>query len=204
MASGVSSSLRCAGFSLWRLLLLQSTGSRHVGFSSCGTWAQQLRLTGSRAQAQQLWHMGLVAPGHVGSSGTRARTRLPCIGRRILNHCATREVLYYCCCFSGKPGWSNDVADLPLSTPFPCVCDCSMFLNQNSIQSYLKKRYMKLDCKSEQSPNASGLCRGTSGAGSQAHAGSRLGLRAAKGLPMVGSTCLPISALKLKNTISIT
>ena len=34
------------------LLLLQSTGSRHAGFSSCGTWAQQLWLTGSRAQAQ--------------------------------------------------------------------------------------------------------------------------------------------------------
>ena len=35
--------------------------------------------------------MGLVAPWHVGSSRTRARTRVPCIGRRILNHYATRE-----------------------------------------------------------------------------------------------------------------
>ena len=35
--------------------------------------------------------MGLVAPRHVGSSQTRARTRVPCIGRRILNHCTTRE-----------------------------------------------------------------------------------------------------------------
>ena len=35
--------------------------------------------------------MGLVALRHVGSSQTRARTRVPCIGRRILNHCATRE-----------------------------------------------------------------------------------------------------------------
>ena len=34
------SSLQCAGFSLWWLLLLWSTGSRHVGFSSCGAWAQ--------------------------------------------------------------------------------------------------------------------------------------------------------------------
>ena len=34
---------------------------------------------------------GLVAPWHVGSSQTRARTRVPCIGRQILNHCATRE-----------------------------------------------------------------------------------------------------------------
>ena len=46
---------------------------------------------GSRAQAQQLWRTGLLAPRHVGSSLTRARTRVPCTGRRILNHRATRE-----------------------------------------------------------------------------------------------------------------
>ena len=40
-----------------------------------------------------MWRTGLVAPRHVGSSQTRARTRVPCIGRRILNHCATREAL---------------------------------------------------------------------------------------------------------------
>ena len=34
---------------------------------------------------------GPVAPWHVGSSQTRARTRVSCIGRQILNHCATRE-----------------------------------------------------------------------------------------------------------------
>ena len=39
-----------------------------------------------------MWRAGLVAPRHVGSSRTRARTRVPCIGRWILNHCATREV----------------------------------------------------------------------------------------------------------------
>ena len=39
-ASGGFSSLRCAGFSLRWLLLLRSTGSRRVGFSSCGTRAQ--------------------------------------------------------------------------------------------------------------------------------------------------------------------
>ena len=35
--------------------------------------------------------MGLVAPRYMGSSQTRARTCVPCIGRQILNHCATRE-----------------------------------------------------------------------------------------------------------------
>ena len=38
-ASGGYSLLQCAGFSLWWLLLLRSTGSRHAGFSSCGTRA---------------------------------------------------------------------------------------------------------------------------------------------------------------------
>ena len=90
--SGGYSSLQCAGFSLQWLLLLQSTGSRHTGFSSCGTWAQQLWLAGSRVLAQQLWSTGLVALWHVGSSPTRARTRVPCIGRQTLNHCTTREV----------------------------------------------------------------------------------------------------------------
>ena len=85
-ASGGYSSLQCAGFLLWWLLLLWSTSSRRAGFSSCGTRAQLLWLVGSRAQAQQLWRMGLVALRYVGSSQTRTRTRVPCIGRRIPNH----------------------------------------------------------------------------------------------------------------------
>ena len=36
--------------------------------------------------------MGLAALWHVGSSQARAWTCVSCIGRRILNHCATREV----------------------------------------------------------------------------------------------------------------
>ena len=49
-------------------------------------------LSSCGVQAQLLWHTGLVAPRHVRSSQTRAGTHVPCIGRRILNHCATREV----------------------------------------------------------------------------------------------------------------
>ena len=94
VASGGYSSLPCLVFSFWWLILLQSMGSRHAGFGSCGARAQQLWLAGSRAQAQQLWCTGLVAPRHVGSSRTRARTCVPCIGRRILNHCINREVPY--------------------------------------------------------------------------------------------------------------
>ena len=36
--------------------------------------------------------MGLAALRHVASSQTRDQAHAPCIGRRILNHCATREV----------------------------------------------------------------------------------------------------------------
>ena len=40
VVSGGYSLLRCMGFSLRWLLLLQSMGSRCAGFSSCGWWAQ--------------------------------------------------------------------------------------------------------------------------------------------------------------------
>ena len=86
------SSLQCAGFSLQWLLFLWNMGCWRVGFCSCCTWAQQLWFARSRAQAQQSWHTGLVAPWHVGSSQTRARTHVPCIHRWILNHCTTRGV----------------------------------------------------------------------------------------------------------------
>ena len=38
-----------------------------------------------------MWLTGPVAPQHVGSSQTRAQTRVPCTGRQTLNHCTTRE-----------------------------------------------------------------------------------------------------------------
>ena len=72
LASWGCSSLWCLGFLLWWILSLWSTGSRAHSRSSCG-----LR----------------VAPQHVESSKTRVQTRVPCIGRQILNHCATEKVL---------------------------------------------------------------------------------------------------------------
>ena len=45
---GGYSLLWCMGFSSRWLLLLRSTGSRCVGFSSCGSRAQELWLAGSR------------------------------------------------------------------------------------------------------------------------------------------------------------
>ena len=52
---------------------------RRSGFSSVEHGLQG-------AQAQQLTYTGLVAPWHVGTSQTRDRTHVPCIGRRILYH----------------------------------------------------------------------------------------------------------------------
>ena len=72
------------GFSLQRLLFLQSSGS----------WTWRLHwfwLPGFRAQAQYLWHMGLAARWHVGCSRIRDQTCISCISRWILYHWATWE-----------------------------------------------------------------------------------------------------------------
>ena len=86
----VGSSFLCEGFLQLRrvgaTLHRGARASHYRGLSCCGAQAPD-------AQAQQLWLTGLVALQHVGSSQTGARTRVPCIGRQILNHCATREAL---------------------------------------------------------------------------------------------------------------
>ena len=97
VASRGYSSLQCTGFSLWWLLLLRSMVTRLTGFSSCSTWAQQLWLTGSRAQAQQLWHKVLVVLQHVGSSQTRALTHV--LAGRFLTTVPPRKSKHisFCC-----------------------------------------------------------------------------------------------------------
>ena len=61
----------CSGFSCCGARSLEHTGFNVVayGLSSCNS-------PGSREEAQYLWHTGLVAPQHVGSSQTRDRTRV--------------------------------------------------------------------------------------------------------------------------------
>lgn len=73
--------LRCADFSLQWLLLLQRKALRaqasmepSYGLSSCGSWVSELQC------------MGLVAPRHAESSGTRDLT---CIGKWI--HTSTHQ-----------------------------------------------------------------------------------------------------------------
>ena len=94
----ICSLLRWAGFSLWWLLLLPSTGSRHTGFSVCSTephqlWSvgprvcglPQLQLAGSRAQAQQLWHLGLAAHSMCNLLGPRIKPMSPALAGRFLS-----------------------------------------------------------------------------------------------------------------------
>ena len=88
----------CTGFlQLWTVgatLRCGAQPSHCGGFSCCGAWALGVRASVAAARglsscgtgAQQLWHTGLVAPRHGGSSRTRDRTCVPCIGRWILNH----------------------------------------------------------------------------------------------------------------------
>ena len=88
----------------WGPLFIAVRGPLTIGLSCCGAQAPD-------TQAQQLWLTGLVAPRHVGSSQTRARTCVPCIGRQILNHCATREAL--CVSFEADDRWAKAVFGLP-------------------------------------------------------------------------------------------
>ena len=80
-----------------RLVIAVTSLVGEHGLQACGL--QQLQYAGSVVVAHGLQRVdsvavahGLVAPRHVESSQTRARTRVPCIGRWILNHCATREI----------------------------------------------------------------------------------------------------------------
>ena len=55
-----SVSLQCVGFSLQWLFLLQSMGSRDVGFSGCGSWALERGLSSCGPQAQlpcSIWNL---------------------------------------------------------------------------------------------------------------------------------------------------
>ena len=53
-ASGGYSWLQCAGFSLQWLLLLRRMGCRRVGFSRCGSWALECRLSSCGTWAYSL------------------------------------------------------------------------------------------------------------------------------------------------------
>ena len=90
-----------------RLLIAVASLVAEHGLQACGL--QQLQhavsvlvacgLSSCGSQAQQLWHTGLFAPRHVGSSRIRDQTRVPCIGRseerRVGKECRSRWSPYH-------------------------------------------------------------------------------------------------------------
>ena len=89
------------------------------GFSCCGT------------QALGTW-ASVVALQHVGSSWTRDWTCVSWIGRRILNHCATREVPLYRFLHKGKFSfiWNKHpsaIAETYGSCMFSFIRNCQTF-----------------------------------------------------------------------------
>ena len=104
-------------FFKWRIiclsLILLGVHCYVRNFSGCGKWGLRSRggaqasrwgafpcRRGQNAQAQ-LRHAGLVPAQHLEFSRTRDWTCVPCVGRWVLNHWATREILPY---FFFKPG----------------------------------------------------------------------------------------------------
>ena len=79
-------SSRCTGFSLRWLLLLQSTGSSHTGFSG---WSAQALLSVALVVVAH----GLSCSEVCGMFRNRDQTCVLCFGRWILNHWTTGDVL---------------------------------------------------------------------------------------------------------------
>ena len=108
VASEGSSALQLVGFSLWWLLLLQSTSSGCRGFSSCGSWALELRLSSKWAQLPcGIWDL---------SSWTRGGTCVPALAGTLLT--------------TGPPGTSPNSLHLISKNTSSMVPD--VFLEYNS------------------------------------------------------------------------
>ena len=87
--SGSYSSLWCTSSFLWWILLLGTTGSRCMGFNSCGV--------GSRVHAQELRHTGVAALQHVESFQARDWTCVPCIGSEFLSTVPLGKSITFLC-----------------------------------------------------------------------------------------------------------
>ena len=88
--------------------------SHCCGLSHCGAQAPD-------AQAQQPWLTGLAALRHVGSSRTGTRTRVPWIGRRTLNHCASGKPLPEILFFNPQCSHLQESTLLPFFPRYPHI-----------------------------------------------------------------------------------
>ena len=119
-ASGGHSSSRCAGLSLSQPLVAEHR-SQTRRLSSCGSRAQSL-------------------PRHVGSSQTRARTRVPRISRQALNHCATREA--HQCSLKMETSPRNFVRSTRTSLFQHCLKENKVFL-QYILFAWIKVTFLR-------------------------------------------------------------
>ena len=127
VASGGHSSSRCAGLSLSRPLLLRSTGSR-------------------RADSVIVAH-GPSCSAACGIFPDQGSNRVPCIGRQILNHCATREARETFLKWESSMGkqkfisceLSEDIFLLPNLSLCPSACKMCLFTLQGCCSSKTDK-----------------------------------------------------------------
>ena len=95
-------------------------------------WCTGFSLQWLLLQLQQLWHSGLVALQHMGSSRTKDWIHVPYIGKWILNHRTTREVP----CFTIERHFLLDMSDFflfrTLQTSFYCLL-IYMISNEKSV-----------------------------------------------------------------------
>ena len=134
--SGGYSLLQCAGFSLRWFLLLQSTGSRRAGFSSCGLRALERRLSSCGAGAYLLntWDLpgpGLkpVSPALAGGLLTIAPPGMP-------------GTLLYVCKFLSYIAWKKTAGFLCLLLHL--ICCNTFFFWLNYMESLAPHRYVVL------------------------------------------------------------
>ena len=120
----------------WDYSLVAELGSRCSGFSCCRAKAPgHPGCSGWSTQAKELWRVGLVALRHVESSQNRDRPHVPCIGRQILNHWTTRDILHHFWilhinnmiqfCFSLSDFLNSVLQTLGLSTSLQMAWFCS-------------------------------------------------------------------------------
>ena len=91
--SGGYSSLQCTGFCLWRLLFLQSTGSRCTGFSSCDTQLSSCSLRAPKRGLSSCGIQALLLLGMWNLPGPGIEPVSPALEARNLNHWTPRKVL---------------------------------------------------------------------------------------------------------------
>ena len=121
-------SIFCVGFSLRWLLLLQSTGSRTCGLSSCGSWALEHRLSSCWSAARGifldqgwntcllLWQVNSLPLSHLGSPDILSFYLI--LGYSLFIFVASRGLFHLCFLFpfsnfgGGQRSQLHEIGDL--------------------------------------------------------------------------------------------